>query len=105
MVQRRLARSWDDVPEAVREDVRRESSGDLRRIELTDRPEGGYSVVVHPEPLEPDWESSAEAIADDVAFTEVLGRVRPVKLFPDTAADRGAADPGIDPPAGDGDPS
>lgn len=74
-----MARTWDDVPATVREDVRREAGGDLRRVELIDRAGGAYSVTVHPEPIGPDPAVTAELV-DDPAMREVVERVRPTPL-------------------------
>lgn len=76
--QTRLARTWDDVPESVREDVRRDSEGDLRRVELIDRADGGYGVVVHPEPIELDVDAQLALV--DEPFQEVLRRATPIAL-------------------------
>lgn len=76
----RLAGSWDDVPETVREDVRRESEGDLDRVELVDRPGGGYSVVVHDEPMSLSVEPQIDALDGDPAFQDVVRRTRPIRL-------------------------
>lgn len=86
MAQMRIARTWDDVPRAVREKVRAEADGDLRRVELIDSPDGGFSVHVHPAPIELDAQATADALAaagqpgDDIA--EILARTSPVKLYP-----------------------
>lgn len=77
--QRRIARTWDDVPATVRADVRAEVGDDLGRVELIDRP-GGYSVVVHPESDDLDGQVTAAALGDDPAMQEVLARTRPQKL-------------------------
>jgi hypothetical protein len=102
MVQRRIARSWDDVPEAVRDDVYSGAEGDIRRVELIDRPDGGYGVEIHPTPIALERDASA---VDDPAFAEVIERVRPTNLSGDGPAAHSdtadaAADPDDESPAG-----
>lgn len=76
-----MARSWDDVPSTVRADVRHQADGELSRVELVDRPEGGYSVIVHLEPTGPEPAATAKAMGDDdPAMREVVERTRPVRL-------------------------
>lgn len=80
-VQRRIARSWEDVPVTVRDRVRVEADGDLRRVELIDRGDGDYSVTVHDRPMTLTPEGTIRAMGDaDPRMTEVVQRVRPQHL-------------------------